>query len=77
MKTERKLEINAAIFPYIMRIALSKPLTKDSVTETVDIPSSSPEIPDIMIDLPRDAYLLYLRNLAVEHNTLELRLLEK
>ena len=77
MKTERKLEINAAIFPYIMRIALSKPLTKDLVAETVDIPSSSPEIPDIMIDLPRDAYLLYLRNLAVEHNTLELRLLEK
>ena len=76
MKREKRIEINAAIFPYIMRIALSKPLTKDSDAEAVDTPSSSPEIPDIMIDLPRGAYLLYLKNLAKEHNTLELRLLE-
>lgn len=76
MKREKRIEINAAIFPYIIRIALSKPLTKDSDAEAVDTPSSSPEIPDIMIDLPRGAYLLYLKNLAKEHNTLELRLLE-
>lgn len=76
MKREKRIEINAAIFPYIMRIALSKPLTKDSNAEAVDTLSSSQEIPDIMIDLPRGAYLLYLKNLAKEHNTLELRLLE-
>lgn len=76
MKKERKIEINAAIFPYIIKIALSKPLTKDSDVEIIDTPSSLLEIPDIMIDLPRGAYLLYLKNLAIEHNTLELQLLE-
>ena len=78
MKREKRIEINAAIFPYIMRIALSKPLTKDSDAEAVDTPSSSLEIPDIMIDLPRGAYLLYLKNLRflykgiiIKHNKTE------
>lgn len=76
MGQERKIEINAAIFPCIMQIGLGKPLPKGSDTETALGLSSALKVPDIMIDLPRGAYLLYLRNLAIEHNILELRLLE-
>lgn len=76
MGNERKIEINTAIFPRIMQIALGKPLPKDSDIETARDLTSVMKVPDIMIDLPRGAYLLYLRNLAVEHNILELRLLE-
>ena len=74
MGQERKIEINAAIFPCIMQIGLGKPLPKGSDTETALGLSSALKVPDIMIDLPRGAYLLYLRNLAIEHNILELRL---
>ena len=59
-----------------MQIGLGKPLPKGSDTETALGLSSALKVPDIMIDLPRGAYLLYLRNLAIEHNILELRLLE-
>ena len=79
MKSKRTIQINTAIFPYIMRFSLSKPLPKTSTTTSGSDLTLEMKIPDIdiMIDLPRGAYLLYLKNLSAKQNALELRLLEQ
>lgn len=71
-----RIEINAAIFPKIMMIALGKPM-KDDTNEEMLTTSMESAIPEIMIDLPRGAYLLYLQRIADERNEKELRLLKK
>jgi len=70
-----RIEINAAIFPKIMMLALGKPM-KDYNEETL-LTSIDTSKPEIMIDLPRGAYLLYLQKIADEKNEKELRLLKK
>ena len=67
------IEINAGIFPMIMTFALGKPIQKDENNEGTEIETFEP---DIKIDLPRGAYLLYLQKVAVK-NELEYRLLEQ
>jgi len=76
MGNGRKIEISAGIFPCIMHFALGKPLSESSNIENVHDLTSEMKVPDIMIDLPRGAYLLYLQNLVAKYNVLELRLLE-
>lgn len=77
MKNKKAIQINTAIFPYIMRLSLSKPLSKElGVTSYCDL-TPEMKVPNIMIDLPRGAYLLYLKRLVAKHNVLELRLLEQ
>lgn len=82
MNSIRKIEINADIFPYVMKIALGRPLAKDSdvknahgIMPGMEVPNM--EVPNIVIDLPRGANLLYLNKIATDHNELELRLLEQ
>lgn len=71
-----KIEINAAIFPKIMMVALGKPMKNEENDETI-ITSIDEKEPDIMIDLPRGAYLLYLQKIADERNEKEFRLLKQ
>lgn len=74
-ETMNTIEINAAIFPKIMMIALGKPM-EDNNEETL-LASIDAAKPEIMIDLPRGAYLLYLQKIADEKNEKELRLLKQ
>lgn len=71
-----KIEINAAIFPKIMMIALGKPIKGDEIKVTENV-SPDMDSPDIMIDLPRGVYLLYLQKIADDKNEKELRLLKQ
>lgn len=73
----RKIEINSGIFPCVIQVALGKPLPKDAIVESIHNLTPEMKIPNIMIDLPRGVYVLYLKNLAAEHCDLELRLLEQ
>ena len=67
------IQINAAIFPKVMQIILGKPSPKNATNQNVD---SNIE-PDLIIDLPRSAYLTYLRNMASKGDSVELQLLKK
>lgn len=71
-----KIEINAAIFPKIMMIALGKPM-EEGENEEAYIASAEATEPDILIDLPRGVYLLYLQKMADERNEKEMRLLKQ
>jgi len=73
-KMDYSIEINTAIFPMIMSLALGKPIQKDNDGPEIS-PSGTFEA-DIKIDLPRGAYLLYLQKVAVK-NELERRLLQQ
>lgn len=70
-----RIEINEAIFPKIMMLSLGKPM-KDYNEETL-LTSIDTKKSEIMIDLPRGAYLLYLQKIADEKNEKELRLLKQ
>ena len=70
------IEINTAIFPMIMTLALGKPIKKGENNEGTEIAASENFEPDIKIDLPRGAYLLYLEKVAMK-NELERRLLKQ
>lgn len=67
------IQINAAIFPKVMQIILGKPLPQDAISQTTDVVST----PDLIIDLPRSAYLTYLRDMAKKGPSTELQLLKK
>lgn len=73
MADKKKIEINAAIYPSVMSIYLGKKedATKDGVKIQQDFE------PEIALNLPRDAYLIYLQSAADEKNTKEMELLEK
>lgn len=73
---DQGIEINTAIFPMIMTLALGKPIQKGENNEGVKIVPSETFEPDIKIDLPRGAYLLYLQKVAIK-NELECRLLQQ
>lgn len=71
--SNKRIEINAAIYPYIMSVHFGK---KDKdVDEGFAIQGDS--FPELSIYLPRDAFLLYLQNEANENNKKEIDLLEK
>lgn len=68
------IQINAAIFPKVIQIILGKPQPQkvdedDTNTQQLE--------PDLIIDLPRSAYLTYLQSIASEGVSTELELLKK
>jgi len=67
------IQINAAIFPTVMKIILGKPLPQDAIEQNTDVDSA----PDLILDLPRSAYLTYLQSMAAKGESSELRLLKK
>lgn len=69
----KKIQINGAIYPYVMSIYLGNKNVKERDTFTVPVGS---EI-EVSLDLPRDAFLMYLQNEANDNNTKEMDLLEK
>ena len=73
MVDKKKIEINTAIYPSVMSFYLGKKedATKDGVKIQQDFE------PEIALNLPRDAYLIYLQSAADEKNTKEMELLEK
>lgn len=73
MVDKKKIEINATIYPSVMSFYLGKKedATKDGVKIQQDFE------PEIALNLPRDAYLIYLQSAADEKNTKEMELLEK
>ena len=73
MADKKMIEINAAIYPSAMSIYLGKKedATKDGFKIQQDFE------PEIALNLPRDAYLIYLQSAANEKNTKEMELLEK
>lgn len=73
MTDKKKIEINAVIYPSVMSFYLGKKedATKDGVKIQQDFE------PEIALNLPRDAYLIYLQSAADEKNTKEMELLEK
>lgn len=72
---DKRIEINTAIFPMIMTLALGKPI-QNGESNGLEIAPSEAFEPDIRIDLPRGTYLLYLQNVAIK-NELERLLLEQ
>ncbi|MCR0327035.1 HEPN domain-containing protein [[Clostridium] innocuum] len=77
MTEYNKIEINVAIFPKIMTIALGKPIKKNAENSVVQMSSLDNSEPDIIIDLPRGAYLLYLQKIVSEKNEVETKLLKQ
>lgn len=69
----KKIEINGAIYPYIMSIYLGNKNGAETDTFTVQGNNGL----DVSLDLPRDAFLMYLQNAADEKNKKEMDLLEK
>uniref|UniRef100_UPI0040566BAB HEPN domain-containing protein n=1 Tax=Agathobacter sp. TaxID=2021311 RepID=UPI0040566BAB len=76
MLKEKGILINTAIFPYVMGVKIGKPIPKDLEIESIDIENSLKE-DSIKIDLPRGAYILYLKKIVSEHNEIEIRLLKQ
>ena len=60
----KKIQINGAIYPYVMSIYLGNKNVKERDTFTVPVGN---EI-EVSLDLPRDAFLMYLQNEANDNN---------
>lgn len=71
--SNKLIEINASIYPYIMSVHFGK---KNNVADEGFTIQSDLD-PELSIYLPRDAFLLYLQNEANEKNKKEMDLLEK
>lgn len=71
IKMENKIEINAAIYPKVMSLILGKPMRKEGDNTVGDME------PELAIDLPRGAYLIYLQNMFNEHKQREIELFKK
>ncbi|WP_027438435.1 HEPN domain-containing protein [Lachnospira multipara] len=69
----KKIEINKAIYPYIMSIYLE---TKNGAENDMFTVQGNNRF-DVSLDLPRDAFLMYLQNTVDEKNKKEMDLLEK
>ena len=68
------IQINAAIFPKVIQIIMGKPQPQQVHEDDTDPQHIEP---DLIIDLPRSAYLTYLQNMASEGPSTELELLKK
>lgn len=76
MSAENKIEINAAIFPTIMKLAIGKPIPKDSETLDDDMSAGFQDM-NLMVELPKSVYLMYLQKMVSEHSEIETRLLKQ
>lgn len=68
---ENKIKFNAAIYPKVMSLILGKPMRKegDGIVDDME--------PELVIDLPRGTYLIYLQNMFDEHKQREIELFKK
>lgn len=71
--SNKKIEINGAIYPYIMSIYLGKKCDGKEGGFTIQ----SDFVPELSLNLPRDAFLIYLQNEVKNNNKKEMDLLEK
>lgn len=71
MENYSKIQINAAIYPKVMSIILGKSIEGRDVEQIEDMQ------PELAIDLPRGAYLLYFQKVVNEHRKKEIDLLKK
>ena len=69
----KKIEINSGIYPSVMSFHIGNKI--ESTNEGVEIRQEIE--PEISLNLPRDAYLIYLQTMANEKNIKEMNLLEK
>ena len=53
---ENKIQFNAAIYPKVMSIIIGKPYNKNEN-------DSDEMVPELVVDLPRSAYLIYLQKI--------------
>ncbi len=67
------IEVNALIFPKVFQVILDKQIPQ---SQEVDLDAVNTE-PDLIVDLPRSAYITYLRHMASKGESVELRLLKK
>ena len=72
MGNDKVIQINALIFPYIMKVALAKPNAETTSNKGSHDILSKINPPEIMIDLPRGVYLLYLRKAGYLNLILEI-----
>lgn len=73
MSIEKKIEINAGIYPYIISIHFGKRESDGNDKFTIH----DNLVPELSLYLPRDAFCIYLQNEANEKNKKEMDLLEK
>ena len=69
----KSIQINSAIFPKVMQIIVGKPQSKNNI----EVKSPIENEPDLIIDLPRSAYLTYLKTMALKGSSTEFELLKK
>ena len=67
---ENKIQFNAAIYPKVMSIIIGKPYNKNEN-------DSDEMVPELVVDLPRSAYLIYLQKIFNEHVEPEIDLFKK
>ena len=67
---ENKIQFNAAIYPKVMSIIIGKPYNKNEN-------DSDEMVPELVVDLPRSAYLIYLQKIFDEHVEPEIDLFKK
>lgn len=77
MGNDKVIQINTRIFPCIMKVAFAKPRSENTSDKDSHDVLSKINSPEIMIDLPRGAYVLYLKKIARERIEPELHLLEQ
>ena len=67
---ENKIQFNAAIYPKVMSIIIGNPYNKNEN-------DSDEMVPELVVDLPRSAYLIYLQKIFDEHVEPEIDLFKK
>lgn len=67
---ENKIQFNAAIYPKVMSIIIGKPYNKNEN-------DSDEMVLELVVDLPRSAYLIYLQKIFDEHVEPEIDLFKK
>ncbi len=67
------IEINSAIFPKVLQIVLGQPQPRGAVVKS----ENEDFKPELIIDLPRTAYLTYLKHMASKGPSKELDLLKQ
>lgn len=77
MGNDKVIQVNTRIFPCIMKVGFAKPRSEHTSDKDFHDVLSKINSPEIMIDLPRGAYVLYLKKIARERTEPELRLLEQ
>ncbi len=71
INVQNTIEFNATIYPKVMSLVLGKP------KKTIDNNFANDMEPELAIDLPRGAYLIYIQNMFDEHKQSEIELFKK